>query len=228
MSASTAADDRAAIADCPPAGSARCSYAARHPDRYRAVATFSGNLDTRDGDSVGPWLSAVPTLALDRAFPLGDPLTQEVRWRGHNPLDLAPNLAGVDIFVSNGNGQIGELSGPQELTDFLWLESSTERRSRAFAARAASSAFRSRPTSTGTARTPFRGGTASSGVRPSDAHGPLDGDRPAPDSFTFRSVEPRFSVWGWTFEVSDRADLAFTDVGSRATNCRSVATGHSG
>ena len=206
------ADDRAVIAGLSAGGFGAMSYAARHPDRYRAVATFSGNLDTRDGDTIGPWLSAVPTLALDRAFPLGDPLTQEVRWRGHNPLDLVPNLAGVDIFVSNGNGQIGELSGPQEFTDFLWLESSTERRSLAFVARAAELGIPVTTDFYGNGTHSFPWWNRELGRALPMLMAALDRVRPAPDSFTYRSVEPRFSVWGWTFEVSDRADLAFTDV----------------
>ena len=206
------ADDRAVIAGLSAGGFGAMSYAARHPDRYRAVATFSGNLDTRDGDRIGPWLSAVPTLALDHAFPLGDPLTQEVRWRGHNPLDLVPNLAGVDMFVSNGNGQIGELSGPLEFTDFLWLESSTERRSRAFVARAAELGITVTTDFYGNGTHSFPWWNRELGRAMPMLMATLDRERPAPDSFTYRSVEPRFSVWDWTFEISDRADLAFTDV----------------
>ena len=206
------ADDRAVIAGLSAGGFGAMSYAARHPDRYRAVATFSGNLDTRDGDRIGPWLSAVPTLALDRAFPLGDPLTQEVRWRGHNPLDLVPNLAGVGMFVSNGNGQIGELSGPLEFTDFLWLESSTERRSRAFVARAAELGIPVTTDFYGNGTHSFPWWNRELGRAMPMLMAALDRERSAPDSFTYRSVEPRFSVWDWTFEVSDRADLAFTDV----------------
>ena len=206
------ADDRAVIAGLSAGGFGAMSYAARHPDRYRAVATFSGNLDTRDGDTIGPWLSAVPTLALDGAFPLGDPLTEEVRWRGHNPLDLVPNLAGVDIFVSNGNGQIGELSGPQELTDFLWLESSTERRGLAFVARAAELGIPVTTDFYGDGTHSFPWWNRELGRALPMLMAALDRVRPAPDSFTYRSVEPRFSVWGWTFEVSDRAEPAFTDV----------------
>src|SRR5690606_6778449 len=36
--------------------------------------------------------------------------------------------------------------------------------------------------------------------------------RSVPTSFTFRRTERRFSVWGWSFEVEDRAGMAFTDV----------------
>lgn len=206
------ADDRAVVAGLSAGGFGAISYAARHPDRYRAVASFSGNLDTRDGDEIGPWLTAIPTLALEFAFPLGDPVTQEVRWRGHNPLDLAPNLAGVDIYVSAGNGQLGPLSRDNEIVDLLTLESATERRSRAFVARAEELGV---PVSTNF----YGAGTHTfaywnrefAAVLPMLVAA-LERDRPAPSSFTYRSVEPRFSVWGWIFEITDRDRLAFTDI----------------
>lgn len=206
------ADDRAAVAGLSAGGFGAMSYAARHPDRYRAVASFSGNLDTRDGDEFGPWLSAIPTFALESTFPLGDPVTQEVRWRGHNPLDLVPNLAGVDVYVSGGNGNLGPLSMPTETPDFLTLESSTERRSRSFAARAEALAI---PVTThfyGDGTHTFRYWNRELSAALPMLMTALERGRPSPEAFQHRSTDDRFSVWGWTFEVTNRNGPAFTDV----------------
>jgi hypothetical protein len=37
----------------------------------------------------------------------GPRATQEVRWRGHNPLDLAENLRGLALVLRTGNGERG-------------------------------------------------------------------------------------------------------------------------
>src|SRR5690606_26467987 len=128
-------NDRLAVAGLSAGGFGAMSYAARHPDLFRAVASFSGNLDTRDDDLVGPLLSAIVTYALERNTPLGDPYVHEARWRGHNPLDLAPNLAHTAVFVSAGDGQYGALDPPLTLPDWLTLESSTHRRTVRFVQR---------------------------------------------------------------------------------------------
>ena len=74
------------------------SYAARHPDLFAAVVSFSGlvNTNTRPDRS---------TIS-DTVF--GPRATQEVRWRGHNPWDLAANLRGMDITLYTHNGLPGK------------------------------------------------------------------------------------------------------------------------
>lgn len=73
------------------------SYAARHPDLFAAAVSFSGlvNSNTR------PDRSTIP----DAVFGPHD--TQEVRWRGHNPWDLAGNLSGMDVTLYTRNGLPG-------------------------------------------------------------------------------------------------------------------------
>ena len=73
------------------------SYAARHPDRFTAAASFSGAVDTNDPADI----------AITGDEPFGPRATQEVRWRGHNPWDLAANLRGLSLTVRTGNGLPG-------------------------------------------------------------------------------------------------------------------------
>ena len=74
------------------------SYAARHPDLFAAVVGFSGlvNSNTLSDQSTIP----------DQVF--GPRSTQEVRWRGHNPWDLAANLRGMDVTLYTRNGLPGK------------------------------------------------------------------------------------------------------------------------
>jgi S-formylglutathione hydrolase FrmB len=90
--------------------------AARHPDRFVAAATLSGTVDT-NLPANGSVLSISSTF--DGAEPdaiYGPRATQEVRWRGHNPYDLAGNLDGMDLHVLTANGtlnpEIGEGGDP--------------------------------------------------------------------------------------------------------------------
>jgi len=74
------------------------SYAARHPDLFAAVVSFSGLVNSN-------------TLADQSTIPdpvFGPHATQEVRWRGHNPWDLAGNLRGMDVTLYTRNGLPGK------------------------------------------------------------------------------------------------------------------------
>jgi pimeloyl-ACP methyl ester carboxylesterase len=78
-------------------------YASRHPDMFVFAASFSGAVDL-----MNPGLRAegFPT-DIQQSSPYGDPVTNEVYFRGHNPTDLAGNLKGLVLDVRTGNGQPG-------------------------------------------------------------------------------------------------------------------------
>jgi S-formylglutathione hydrolase FrmB len=86
-----------AVAGLSMGGFGAMSYAARHPDLFAAAASFSGVVDSRHPGYVATTPAAV----------FGPLSTQEVRWRGHNPLDLAANLRGLRLVVRTGNGRPG-------------------------------------------------------------------------------------------------------------------------
>lgn len=78
--------------------------AARHPDRFVAAASLSGAVDS-NLPVHGAVLSLSPTFQGAQADAIYGPrATQEIRWRGHNPTDLADNLGGVDVQVRSANG----------------------------------------------------------------------------------------------------------------------------
>ena len=89
--------DGRAIAGLSMGGFGAMSYAARHPDLFGAAASFSGAVDTNNPLDI----------AITGDEPFGPRLTQQIRWRGHNPTDLAPNLRGLDLTVRTGNGEPG-------------------------------------------------------------------------------------------------------------------------
>lgn len=99
-----------AVAGISMGGFGAMSYAARHPDLFAAAASFSGAVDSNTFDPAGPIASDLRTVYEEQKPPAsiwGDRTTQEVRWRGHNPWDLAENLSGVRVTLRTGNGQPG-------------------------------------------------------------------------------------------------------------------------
>lgn len=95
------------------------SYAARHPQTYGAVASFSGAVDIyynpvcRVG-AVG-LISAIMT-GLNRVqpfAPFGDPLTDAANWKARDPASIVSRLkhTKVDLYTSTG------LPGKSDLTD---------------------------------------------------------------------------------------------------------------
>jgi S-formylglutathione hydrolase FrmB len=92
-------------------GNGSLHYAARHPELFAAVASFSGAVDVLD-----PVMTPITetTGVLDGALPgavFGPRLTQEVRWRASNPIDLAGNLAHTWVSLATGNGDAGGPDG---------------------------------------------------------------------------------------------------------------------
>ena len=104
------------------------SYAARHPDLFASASSFSGALDTNvlePGVPTGLDLATIPYEMRPPGSIWGPRATEEVRWRGHNPWDLAENLSTVRLTVRTGNGQPGGEfgGGPDALETYVHQQS---------------------------------------------------------------------------------------------------------
>ncbi len=92
-----------AIAGLSMGGYGALVQAARHPELYAAAASFSGIL--RASDPNQPWASVAYAAFSTFAFgAFADPLTGAEWRRAHDPASLAPQLAGMSLFLSAGNG----------------------------------------------------------------------------------------------------------------------------
>jgi S-formylglutathione hydrolase FrmB len=98
-----------AIAGLSMGGFGTFSYASRHPDLFTAALSLSGAVDPLTPPGLGP--PVIDAISGNDGGPPGSlwgPLaTQEVRWRAHNPYDLAENLRGLELWMRTGNGQPG-------------------------------------------------------------------------------------------------------------------------
>jgi S-formylglutathione hydrolase FrmB len=101
-----------AVAGLSMGGGGAMSYAARHPALFSSASAFSGAVDT-NSPGVQP-VTQASGLSDGSQTPgaiYGTRANDEVRWRAHNPWDLAGNLAGLKLTLRTGNGQPGGPGG---------------------------------------------------------------------------------------------------------------------
>jgi S-formylglutathione hydrolase FrmB len=98
-----------AVAGLSMGGYGAMEYAARHPDLFAAAAGFSPAVDLTSPPLLV--VNQVGDLADGTPSPYGNYVTDEIRTRGKNPVDLAENLAGLDLTLRTGNGDPGGPGG---------------------------------------------------------------------------------------------------------------------
>lgn len=99
-----------AIAGLSMGGFGAMSLAARHPDLFAAAVSFSGIVDSTQDPEEDEALAAIDGGTIGSLW--GPYVSQEIRWRGHNPTDLVTNLRGMSLTMRTGNGVPGPLDPP--------------------------------------------------------------------------------------------------------------------
>jgi hypothetical protein len=173
--------------------------AARHPDLFAAALSFSGAVNTAGI----PYLEPAAFAALHDHY--GTPTDavwgswqeQEVRWRGHNPSDLAGNLALVPLWFTTGEGVPGGPAPDDNDPGALATESAIFSMNAGFVAALTQAGV---PYSF----MPYPQGGHDWWHWQNDLHQawPFIADvfaHPAgyPASWSHRSMEPAFGDWGW-------------------------------
>src|SRR4051794_19294497 len=102
-----------AVAGLSQGGYGAAEMAARHPDLFTVMASFSGAPEIdRDPDVIVGATAVVEAIAVgdDNVPPgsmFGDRATHEVNWQGHDPSTLMNNLRGMGIYLWTGLGTPG-------------------------------------------------------------------------------------------------------------------------
>jgi S-formylglutathione hydrolase FrmB len=186
------------------------TLATRHPDLFAAAASLSGLVDNGYAPAIGI-MSAGPML--QTALPgsiYGPYATQEVRWRGHNPTDLAANLRAVDLQVRTFEG----LPNPPYEGGPDSVVGCTEERG----IYETNVTFHARLQALGVPHFYKDYGAGCHGIPEfriefADSLPGLESvfahPRPVAKSFSYESIEPRFSVWGWTVAADPGRALEF-------------------
>ena len=105
------ASDERVIAGLSMGGYGAITYAARHPDLFKAAASYSGVLDITDfsqPSDIARW---------------GGPATNAANWDEHDPIKLVPSLRAVPLYIAYGNGEPGPLdpAGTQQDDLEAWI-----------------------------------------------------------------------------------------------------------
>jgi S-formylglutathione hydrolase FrmB len=187
------------------------TYAARHPDLFATAVSMSGFLDTNTKFGL-PLITGAPLLQGGLPDSIYGPrVTQEVRWHGHNPTDIADNLRDVDLQVRTAEGvptTIVEGGDPSSAVgcseENAIFETNVD--------------FHDRLTALGIPHVykDYGAGCHSipnfqreftdslPGLQQAFAH-----PRPAPRTFSYMSIEPHFTVWGWRVDADPARALEF-------------------
>ena len=107
-----------AVAGLSQGGFCSTSYAARHPDTFASVGSFSGAPDIDYNPLVAAGANLVigaTALGLDGVEPnamFGSRVTDEINWQGHDPADLVTNLRPLSVWLYTANGVPGPYDHP--------------------------------------------------------------------------------------------------------------------
>jgi S-formylglutathione hydrolase FrmB len=189
--------------------------AARHPDLFSAVSSISGA-----DDSNLPYLAAA--VSASSTFDGGDVdaiygprETQEVRWHGHNPTDLAENLRDVDVQIRTANGipapEIGENPASADGASCI-IEQGVYQGSMSLHNRlnAIGKAHFYKDYGNGCHTVPnFRRQTVDT-LAAFEAL--LAHPHRAPTTFRYMTVDPEFDIWGWHVRADPARALEFMHV----------------
>src|SRR5205085_2096057 len=190
----------------------------RHPDLFATAVSMSGALDSNSLPLMS-LISASSTAqeagqAQQIAAPdgvYGPRATQEIRWHGHNPTDLAGNLRDVVLQVRTFDGAPNPLLENNDPTSIVGCSEENEihRDSVSFHDRLVADDIPHlwKDYGPGCHGIPeFRREFADSlpGIESVFEH-----PQPAPKTISYESIEPQFSVWGWHVAADPARALEF-------------------
>ena len=190
------------------------TYASRHPDLFTTSISLSGAVDSNFAPAIALISAGPPVQGGQPNAIYGDRTSQEVRWHGHNPTDLADNLRDVELQVRTSEGTPDpsiETPGEGTATDCT-LERGIYEMTSAFHARLVALGiphlFKDYVAGCHTIPNFRREFTDSlPGLERAFEH-----PRPDPKTFGYRSIEPHFTIWGWRVDADPARALEFMEL----------------
>ncbi|MBV9409960.1 MAG: hypothetical protein JO148_00065 [Acidimicrobiia bacterium] len=213
-----------AVAGLSQGGFGSTTYAARHPDTFLSVASFSGapDIDYFPATAVGATAIIEATaVGLDGVEPFamfGSRATREINWQGHDPADLVTNLRGVDVRLWTGDGAPGPLDPPQPNPAASGIELATHGSTVSFEQRAQLEGvpFTVTDYGAGTHTWPYWTRDLKQYVGPLMA---LFASPPAPPAaVSYQSIDKSWSQWGWSVSVNRSAPQQFSSLTNANAN----------
>ena len=207
-----------AVAGLSQGGFGSTTYAARHPDSFVSVASFSGapDIDYNPLVAAGATLVIEGTAAgLDGVQPeamFGSRLTNEINWQGHDPADLVTNLRGVDVWLYTATGAPGPYDAAVPDPGAASIEFLTHGSTMSFIQRAQQLGV---PVHVddytyGTHSWPYWARDLVDYLQPLMA---MFADPPMPPASTsYESVDKTWSQWGWSLSIDRAATQQFSSL----------------
>src|SRR4051795_7854997 len=180
--------------------------ATRNPEAWATAASLWGAVDNSSlpvmalmsGSSTAQEAGQAQQIAAPNGV-YGDPVTQRIRWRGHNPVDLASNLRDVALQVRTFDGAPRPLIENNDPTSIAGCSEENE-------VHRDSISFHNQLLADGVAHLWRDYGPGCHGIpefRREFADSlpgietVFDHPQPATKAITYESIEPKFSVFGW-------------------------------
>jgi S-formylglutathione hydrolase FrmB len=208
-----------AVAGLSQGGYGATELAARHPDMFTEMASFSGapeierDLTVRAGSALIIGATMVGLNGVGADAPFGPHGTDEINWKGHDPAELIGNLRGMALWFATADGLPGKyddpITRPGAVVGAGAIESLTH---------ISTDTFLMHLRQAGLPATvyDYGAGTHSWPYWARDLRrfiGPLMHrfDHPAtvPATAFYSSIEPRWSQWGWRFRAHRAERLQF-------------------
>ena len=206
-----------AIAGLSQGGFGSMTYAARHPDTFSSVASFSGAPDIDYNPVTALGASAIieaTAVGLDGVEPdamFGPRATNEINWQGHDPADLVTNLNGVDVSLWTANGLPGPLDPPTPNPGAGGIEAATHGSTVSFEQRASmqSVPIHVNDYGNGTHTWPYWARDLKQYLPQMMA---TFANPPVPLWTSYQSIDQSWSQWGWSVSVQRSAAQQFSSV----------------
>ncbi|HWF54381.1 MAG TPA: alpha/beta hydrolase family protein [Solirubrobacteraceae bacterium] len=202
-----------AIAGLSQGGFCSMSYAARYPQLFGEVLSFSGAPDIAWGLAGHLGAMAIINLtevALDGVAPdtfFGNPVSDYLNWAAHDPATLAENLTNTKMYLYFGDGQPGPFDHGLGNPEAVAIETLINQDNLQFHDRLQQLGI------TPTVFDPYGPGTHSWPYWNRDLSwsiGPLMADfadpAPPPSSFSYQTADPSYSLYGWSVAITRKAN----------------------
>ncbi|MFL5846132.1 MAG: alpha/beta hydrolase [Solirubrobacteraceae bacterium] len=200
-----------AIAGLSQGGFCSMSYAAQHPDLFGTAFSYSGAPDIAESPeaaAAGGVIVGAIEVGLDgeeRGSIFGDPVTDRVNWRAHNPASIAENLRDTRLFLFAGNGTPGPLDENPINPAATAIEGATWRSTHAFTERldGIGLPYFLNDYGAGTHTWPYWSRDLRESTEPLMKS--FADPAPRPAAVTYTSGMDRYAVYGWRVRIARQA-----------------------
>jgi len=193
------------------------TLATRNPDAWATAVSMSGAVDNGSlpvtglisGSSTAQEGGQQQTLAAPFGV-YGDPATQKIRWRGHNPVDLASNLRDIVLQVRSFDGAPtpvyeGDPTSVVGCAEENEIHRDTVSFHEALLADGIPHFYEDYgPGCHGIPEFQREFADSLPGIEDVFAH-----PQPDPKTLSYESIEPHFDVWGWHVDADPARALEF-------------------